>query len=139
VIIIKENQIYDISININKSKRYIISLSPLLKVGMKIVKAQLGSSNPESRRCKDLSKYISKLTSRRNMEKVNKIINKLLSINVAIKFYMLGSLMKSEILDNVNSKIVVILPGTKIGSRALFISWMLTMLSSMDTYMKRSI
>jgi len=27
LIIIKENQIYDISININKSRRYIISLS----------------------------------------------------------------------------------------------------------------
>ena len=29
LIIIKENQIYDISININNSRRYIISLSPL--------------------------------------------------------------------------------------------------------------
>jgi len=42
LIIIKENQIYDISININKLKRYIISLSFPLKVGMKIVKAQPG-------------------------------------------------------------------------------------------------
>ena len=34
-----------------------ISLSPPLKVGMKIVKSQFGSSNPEkqkSRRCNDL-------------------------------------------------------------------------------------
>jgi len=41
------------------------------------------------------------------MEKMNKVINKLLSNNVAIKFYMFGSLMKSEILDNVNRRIVV--------------------------------
>ena len=41
------------------------------------------------------------------MEKVNKTINKLLSNNVAIKFYMLGSLMKSGSLGNVNSRIVV--------------------------------
>jgi len=31
LIIIKDNQIYDISININKSRRYIISLSSMLK------------------------------------------------------------------------------------------------------------
>jgi len=41
------------------------------------------------------------------MEKVNKTINKLLSNNVAIKFYVLGSLMKSEIFGNVNSIIIV--------------------------------
>jgi len=39
----KENQIYDISININKNTRYIIFLSLSLKVSMKIVKVQLGS------------------------------------------------------------------------------------------------
>ena len=50
LIIIKENQIYDISINIKNSRRYIISLLPPLKVGMEIVKSQLGSSNLESRR-----------------------------------------------------------------------------------------
>jgi len=42
------------------------------------------------------------------MEKVDKAINKLLSNNVIIKFYMLDSLMKSEILGNVNKEIVVI-------------------------------
>jgi len=42
-----------------------------------------------------------------NMEKVDKAINKLLSNNVTIRFYMLGSLMKSRILDNVNNKIIV--------------------------------
>jgi len=41
------------------------------------------------------------------MEKVNKAINKLLSNNMTINFYMLGSLMKSEILGDVNSGIVV--------------------------------
>jgi len=41
------------------------------------------------------------------MEKVDKVTNKLLSDNVTIEFYMFGSLMKSEILDNVNSEIVV--------------------------------
>jgi len=41
------------------------------------------------------------------MEKVDKAINKLLSDNVTIKFYMFGSLMKSGILGNVNSRIVV--------------------------------
>jgi len=50
LIIIKKNQIYDIFINIIKSRRYIISLSPPLKVSMKIVKSQLGSNNLESRR-----------------------------------------------------------------------------------------
>jgi len=41
------------------------------------------------------------------MEKVDKVINQFLSNNATIKFYMLGSLMKSGILDNVNSGIVV--------------------------------
>ena len=41
------------------------------------------------------------------MEKVNKANNKLLSNNMTINFYMLGSLMKSGILGNVNSGIVV--------------------------------
>jgi len=41
------------------------------------------------------------------MEKVDKAINKLLTNNVTIKLYMLGSLMKSGIFDNVNSGIIV--------------------------------
>jgi len=44
---------------------------------------------------------------RRNMKKVDKVINKLLSNNVTTKFYMIGFFMKSGILDNVNSEIVV--------------------------------
>ena len=41
------------------------------------------------------------------MKKVDKAINKFLSDNLTMKFYMFGSLMKIEILDNVNSEIVV--------------------------------
>jgi len=41
------------------------------------------------------------------MENVDKAINKLLSNNVTIKFYMFGSLIKSEILDNANNEIIV--------------------------------
>jgi len=41
------------------------------------------------------------------MKKVNKAINKILSNNMTINFYMLSSLMKSGILGNVNSEIVV--------------------------------
>ena len=40
-------------------------------------------------------------------------INKLLSDNVTIKFYMFGSLMKSEILDTMNNEIVVTQPQKK--------------------------
>jgi len=104
LIIIEKNQIYNISININKTRRYIIPLSSLLKVGMKIVKAQLESNNPERRR---------------NMEKVNKTINKLFWNNVAIKFYMLGSPMKSGNLGNVNSKIVVTKDSVGSGNRKM--------------------
>jgi len=56
------------------------------------------------------------------MEKLNKAINKLFLNNVGIKFYMLGSLMKSGILGNVNSIIVVTKGSVGSGNRKLQIS-----------------
>jgi len=53
------------------------------------------------------------------MKKVNKTINKLLSNNGAIKFYVFGSLMKSGILDNVNSRIVVTKGSVGSGNRKM--------------------
>jgi len=53
------------------------------------------------------------------MEKVNKTINKLLSNNVAIKFYMLGFLMKNGIFGNVNNRIVVTKGGVGGGNRKM--------------------
>jgi len=55
------------------------------------------------------------------MEKVDKTINRLLSNNVTIKFYMIGSLMKSGILENVNSGIVVTKDNVGSGNRKISI------------------
>jgi len=51
------------------------------------------------------------------MENVDKAINKFLSNNVTIKFYMLCSLMKSGILCNVNSGIVITKDSVGSGNR----------------------
>jgi len=53
------------------------------------------------------------------MEKVDKAINNILSNDVTIKFYMLGSLMKTEILDNMNNKIVVTKDNVGSGNRKM--------------------
>jgi len=53
------------------------------------------------------------------MKKVDKVINKLLSNNVTIKFYMIGTLMKSEILGYVNSEIVVTKGSVGSGNRKM--------------------
>jgi len=51
------------------------------------------------------------------MEKVT--INKLLSNNVTTKFYMLGSLMKSGILGNMNIRIVVTKVSVRSGNKKM--------------------
>jgi len=55
-----------------------------------------------------LKVVIRKVERCNDLVNMDKTINKFLSNNVTIKFYILGSLMKSEILSNVNSKSVVI-------------------------------